>query len=307
MHESDTFEFDFIFFVFVLAGIIILAIIFMMKYSGNNNNNSGDGNDNNKDNEKDDNKNNKRNNVDSPVKSDQYINVPSVPSSVVNSKIVKRKNIKKSSILNSDFGQSSHTYGDYALSETGTDVQVNTQDIKTCDMNTEIDSSNNHSNTESSTYSGSSTPSSTSMVNKCDIAKKQWEELHDRYKAEARNSKGEILTRRALEQLYGKKFPTIRPNWLRNPTTGRNLELDGYCEELKIGFEYHGAQHREFPNDFHSTFEEFQNQVARDIYKEKICKERGIYMIIVDFTVPHSEIFEFVKKQTPEYRKKHKC
>lgn len=145
---------------------------------------------------------------------------------------------------------------------------------------------------------------SSSMINMCNKAKKQWLEHLDRHQQEKNDSMGEKLTRRALEQIYGKKFPKVRPAWLTNPSTGCRLELDGYCEELKMAFEYHGIQHREWPNGFFKTKQEFYNQVARDQYKTEKCEQQGIYLIIIDYTIPHSEIFEAVKKLTPEYRMK---
>ena len=51
--------------------------------------------------------------------------------------------------------------------------------------------------------------------------------------------------RAVFEQLTGLKFPKLRPDWLRNPKTGYTLELDGYCEEIAIAFEYQGKQHYE--------------------------------------------------------------
>lgn len=146
---------------------------------------------------------------------------------------------------------------------------------------------------------------SSSMINQCHKAKQQWLEHLDRHQQEKRDSMGEKLTRRALEQLYGKKFDKIRPDWFKNPKTGRPLELDGYCPELKMAFEYHGVQHREFPNGFHKTEQEFYDQVARDIYKAQRCEKLGIYLIITDYKIAHNDIFEEVKKLTPEYRIKH--
>jgi len=40
-----------------------------------------------------------------------------------------------------------------------------------------------------------------------------------------------------------KVIENYRPNWLRNPKTGRNLEIDLYLPKFKIGIEYQGAQH----------------------------------------------------------------
>lgn len=201
-----------------------------------------------------------------PTPKNRYI--PPAPSP----KTIRLK--EKERVMSSDFSDNTGLY-----SSTGATTEINTE------INTKIESS--------------------SMVNKCDGAKKQWLEILDRYKTENKHSRGEILTRRALEQLYGEKFPSVRPNWLKNPRTGYNLELDGYCEKLKMAFEYHGEQHRIFPNNFHKTFEEFKDQVIRDKDKADICEKRGIYLIIVDFTVPHGEIFEYVKRLTPEYRLKH--
>jgi len=55
--------------------------------------------------------------------------------------------------------------------------------------------------------------------------------------------KDEKECRVIFEKITGCKFPSKRPNFLKNPKTGFNLELDGYCEELKLAFEYDGEQH----------------------------------------------------------------
>jgi hypothetical protein len=43
-----------------------------------------------------------------------------------------------------------------------------------------------------------------------------------------------------LEILTGYRFKSVRPGWLENPLTGRNLELDCYNEYLKLALEYNG-------------------------------------------------------------------
>ncbi len=153
--------------------------------------------------------------------------------------------------------------------------------------------------------------SSTSMINKCDGAKKQWMELFDRHKREQADTLAEKLCRRALEQMYNKKFPKVRSEvpWLVNPNTGYPLELDGYCHELKMAFEYHGPHHREFPNWLsrkgQQTFEQFQELLIRDMNKASLCEENDVYLIIVDFTTPNEQIFEKIKTLTPEYIARH--
>ena len=108
--------------------------------------------------------------------------------------------------------------------------------------------------------------------------------------------------RKILEKIYNKKFPSIRPNWLKNPKTNRNLELDCYNDELKIALEYNGLQHYEFPNSFHKTKEEFENQKERDKIKKKLCKERKINLISVPYYVDDLEFFIKEKLKKLKYQ-----
>ena len=61
-------------------------------------------------------------------------------------------------------------------------------------------------------------------------------------------SKGETECRKVLESIFGKPFPSSRPDFLRNPVTGgiHNLELDCYNHELGLAVEYNGIQHYKF-------------------------------------------------------------
>ena len=113
------------------------------------------------------------------------------------------------------------------------------------------------------------------------------------------HSRGETICREWLEQYYGKPFPTIRPDFLINPLTGRNLELDGYNSEIEIAFEYNGIQHYQFPNKFHRTVEDFQQQVRRDNYKKEACQLSGVYLIQIPYLVPPSQIPEYIYNSLP--------
>ena len=128
-------------------------------------------------------------------------------------------------------------------------------------------------------------------------------EIPENYKIDVSNcgkSKGETICRQVLEQIYKVPFPTIRPNILRNPETNRNLELDGYNEDLKIAFEYNGKQHYVYPNAFHKTEQQFDNQLRRDAFKLDKCDEHGIYLITIPYTVPHDVIPAFIEYFLPE-------
>lgn len=114
-------------------------------------------------------------------------------------------------------------------------------------------------------------------------------------------SKGQRLACAALEQIYGVTFDwNIRPDFLKNPETGRNLELDCYNAQLKIGLEYSGKQHYVYPNIFHKSYNEFIEQIRRDQYKVSVCDNAGIYLITVPYNVPYEQIADYVRYYTPE-------
>lgn len=99
-------------------------------------------------------------------------------------------------------------------------------------------------------------------------------------------SKGEQLCRQVIQDIYGVPFYCVRPIFLKNPETGRNLELDLYNDDLKLAIEYNGQSHYVFPNNFHKTEEEFINQVRRDQFKLEMCDKNGIYLITVPYHIP---------------------
>ena len=90
--------------------------------------------------------------------------------------------------------------------------------------------------------------------------------------------KSELFVRKVLENLTGKQFPKVRPEWLLG------LELDGYCEDEKLAFEYQGQQHYEFMPFFHASEEEFTDQQNRDFKKKAIVEQRGIGLIEIPYT-----------------------
>lgn len=113
-------------------------------------------------------------------------------------------------------------------------------------------------------------------------------------------SKGETICCRVMEKIYGVPFVSERPTWLKNPNTGRALELDCYNSELKIAVEYNGRQHYEWPNFTNQDKVSFHKQLDRDNLKKKICFEHGIYLIIVPFHVKNEKIPEYIVTQLPE-------
>lgn len=115
-----------------------------------------------------------------------------------------------------------------------------------------------------------------------------------------RRSKGEIICCQTLEEIYGKPFKSVRPDFLKNPTTGHNLELDCYNEELKLAVEYNGEQHYVWPNFFRTTQQQFVEQLRRDQFKVEMCDQLGIYLITVPYTVSHELIPAYIRHYLPE-------
>ena len=110
------------------------------------------------------------------------------------------------------------------------------------------------------------------------------------------DSSGETECRRVLEKIFNKKFDKIRPDFLRNPVTGNNfnLELDCYNDELKLAVEYQGCQHYKYTPYFHKNKEAFLNQKYRDLFKKQQCKENGIYLIEVPYTIKNKDIEKYI-------------
>lgn len=113
-------------------------------------------------------------------------------------------------------------------------------------------------------------------------------------------SKPEEICRDVLETIYNKPFPSARPDFLKNPETGRNLELDCYNSDMKVALEYNGIQHYKWPNFTGMSREDFVKQLRRDQYKLEMCKQLGIYVITVPYNVPNNKIKNYITYYLPE-------
>jgi hypothetical protein len=110
-------------------------------------------------------------------------------------------------------------------------------------------------------------------------------------KGPPKESTGERVCREFLERTFSRPFSKNRPYFLSNPVTGgNNLEIDCYNEQLKLGVEYSGIQHYRFTPFFHKNKEAFYNQKYRDQMKKVKCRENGICLIVVPYTVSANDI-----------------
>lgn len=111
-------------------------------------------------------------------------------------------------------------------------------------------------------------------------------------------SKPERECRRVLESIFNVPFNKCRPDVLRNNITKNyNLELDCYNADLRLALEYNGQQHYKYIPYFHKNKEAFHNQQYRDELKRRICKEKGIRLIEVPYTVKLKDIEKYIIKK----------
>ena len=100
------------------------------------------------------------------------------------------------------------------------------------------------------------------------------------------NTKRERMCRDVFEKKTGFDFPKKR----MVPGSIRPLELDGYCDELKMAFEHNGKQHYE-PIPFFGGENRWKKQIKNDSIKKHFCDKSGINLIIVSYKVSNIEKF----------------
>lgn len=108
--------------------------------------------------------------------------------------------------------------------------------------------------------------------------------------------KNEKKCREIFENIFRRPFPSARPDFLRRKN-GYCLELDGWCPELKLAFEYQGSQHYKFNKRFHRSMEDFEKQKQRDEEKKKLCEKHGVKLIEIPYTVPYEKLESYIRGQ----------
>ena len=97
---------------------------------------------------------------------------------------------------------------------------------------------------------------------------------------------GEKLSCKIFEEFIKRKAVIhLRPDWLKNPLTKRNLEIDIFDPKTFIGIEYNGAQHYRYEQSMHKSENDFNYQVYKDQLKLERCKMMGVSLIVVPYTV----------------------
>ena len=116
-------------------------------------------------------------------------------------------------------------------------------------------------------------------------------------------SRGEAHTHDILHRIFRKPFVKVRPDFLKNPVTGNNLELDHFNEEMRLAVEYNGEQHYNMNGFMHKNNKDrFHNQKYRDYIKKDFCEKNGITLIVVPYSIPLDEIENFIIQEIRQHR-----
>lgn len=104
-----------------------------------------------------------------------------------------------------------------------------------------------------------------------------------------------------IRQLFSYMFaaPFLRRRdlpWLVNGR-GNAMELDGYNPEWSLAFEHNGLQHYEIDGYLTVHLDQLQTRLADDASKIRMCRENGVSLIVIPFSVPLREIQHFVLKE----------
>lgn len=109
----------------------------------------------------------------------------------------------------------------------------------------------------------------------------------------------ETACRAYIEARFGRKFPNCRPLFLRNPETGRNLELDCYNEDLRLAVEYQGPQHYGKDIGRGLTNSDLLAIQRRDRFKVAICERLGVDLIVVPPWVRYDDLGNYIEERLP--------
>jgi len=104
----------------------------------------------------------------------------------------------------------------------------------------------------------------------------------------------EPICRQIFEHIFQKEFIKTKEILTAEIIQRRNpLELDGYCKELNIAFEYQG-----YPSHWDKDHENYEKTNARDKIKKIICEKLSITLIEIPMyeksTIKDDDIFVYV-------------
>ena len=112
-------------------------------------------------------------------------------------------------------------------------------------------------------------------------------------KKKRNTNKTENKCREIVEDIFQAPFPSVRPDFLKNPETGRNLECDMMNEDLKLCIERNGEQHDKHVTYFH-TEEQFSKQKERDALKAKLLSDNGYTLVSIPYIIHYDILDKYI-------------
>ena len=102
----------------------------------------------------------------------------------------------------------------------------------------------------------------------------------------------ENLVKSNFESFFGITFKKVRPDWLKNPLSNCNLELDGFAEiilhdsKYKIAFEYQGEHHekmikRSSKQTQDDLIAQFDSIKRNDKLKYDLCQKNNVKLFYI--------------------------
>lgn len=73
------------------------------------------------------------------------------------------------------------------------------------------------------------------------------------------------------------------------------LELDLYSAETAIAIEYNGPQH--YSEEYWDSFYKYAKYVQNSIVKTEICRENGVDLIVIPYTVETKDLKKYIKSR----------
>lgn len=103
-------------------------------------------------------------------------------------------------------------------------------------------------------------------------------------------SAGEKLLRMYVKRCFPGEIQLMnhRDPSIINPNTGKSLEIDIYLPMIKVGFEFHGRQHK---TD--------ESQRERDKIKRRRAKELGIVLFEIWTATLEQDLYEYIRSRLP--------
>lgn len=104
--------------------------------------------------------------------------------------------------------------------------------------------------------------------------------------------------RQCIEFIFEQEFPNV---WgiIKNPKTNRNMQFDGYNENLKMAFEYQGQQHYSWENSRGKTEEKkkqnFIKNLKNDEIKFSLCKKENIQLLKIKYFENYKEDKQYLE------------